>query len=179
MEFPVDCTCGARIMVREGLAGTRRTCECGRVLTVPSLHELRRGVGLPPYDVSPELVVEHLLLKGELPHDRSCACCGAETEQGVFVETECERLQVREGGVSWPFLVISGLLFGWWILLFNRKDRREYGKDKIYSLPLAVCRTCRPTLRGVREVKEALRHVPEYGRLLDKFPDAAVRLRDK
>jgi hypothetical protein len=67
----------------------------------------------------------------------------------------------------------------WGILLgvaLQGRGRREYGKDKIYTLPLAVCQECQSDLRGERKLKEALRHVPEYNRLLNKFPDAVVRL---
>jgi hypothetical protein len=164
-------------MVREGLAGTRRQCSCGRVIVVPPLHELRRQIGLPPYEVSPELVIEHLLTTGDLLEDHGCVCCGAPADELLFIETECERRQVREsGGLSWPVLLVTGLMFGFWIWLFQRRETREYGKDKIYTLPLAVCPACRPTLGSAKEIKDAMRRVPEYGRLLDKFPDAAVRL---
>jgi hypothetical protein len=178
MEFRVDCTCGAHVMVREGLAGTRRQCQCGRIIAVPPLHELRRQIGLPPYAVSPELVIEHLLTTGELLEDHTCVCCGAPAGEVLWVETECERRQVREsGGLSLPVLIVTGLLFGWWIWLFQlsqRRETREYGKDKIYRLPLAVCLACRPKVRSAKEVKKAMCRVPDYGRLLHKFPDATV-----
>jgi hypothetical protein len=175
MEFPVDCECGRRIMVREGLAGTRRTCECGRVLLVPSLHELRRDIGLTPYEVSPELVVESLLLEHRLPADRFCVCCGTKTDDVLNIHTECERTQVRGSGRQWPVLFLPGLLFGFIIWKWHRQTVQELGKDKIYALPLAICRDCQPTLLSTRDIKQALRQVPEYARLLDKFPDAAVR----
>jgi hypothetical protein len=77
------------------------------------------------------------------------------------------------------------LLTGIWGILLAQllgytlqdRSRRELGKDKIYALPLAVCPECQPDLRRERKLKEALRQVPEYDRLLDKFPDAIVRLR--
>jgi hypothetical protein len=169
-------------MVREGLAGTRRTCECGRVILVPSLHELRRDIGLTPYEVSPELVVEQLLLQGRLPADRFCVCCAAETDAVLHVHTECERIQVRDPvGGWWPILLVAGLFLGMWLWLVVLLSRRsqtaeQHGKDKIYALPLVVCRKCQATLRGPRDIKEALRQVPEYAELLDKFPDAVVRL---
>jgi len=159
-------------MVREGLAGTRRQCQCGRVMVVPPLHELRRQIGLRPYEVSPELVIEHLLTTGDLLKDHDCVLCGAPADERLLIETECERCQVREsGGMPWPAL-IAGLLFGFWVFL--RRETREYGKDKIYRLPLAVCRECRLQVRSAKQVKEAMRRVPEYGRLLGKFPDAKV-----
>ncbi len=176
MEFPVDCECGARMMVREGQAGAKRSCECGRIVKVPPLHELRRSIGMSPHLLSPELVIEHLAFKGELPRCRTCACCGSETDQHIFVVTECERAQVQDD-TRFHWLM---LLAGFWGIIFSLalrgQDRREYGKDKIYTLPLTVCPECQCDLRGERQLKEALRHVPEYNRLLNKFPDALVRL---
>jgi Domain of unknown function (DUF1922) len=175
MEFRVDCTCGAHFMVREGLAGTRRTCTCGRVITVPSLHELRRQAGLAPYEVSPELVIEHMQASGELPTGRACVECGIETDEVLLVRAECERQQVRSShdhsSVLFALLLLLG---GWRFLLWQRREERAYGKDKIYTLPLAVCRECRVNLRNQKEIKSALRRVPEYRRLLDKFPDAVL-----
>jgi hypothetical protein len=162
-------------MVREGLAGTRRTCTCGRVITVPSLHELRRQAGLAPYEVSPELVIEHRLASGELPAERTCVRCGAETDEVLLVRAECERLQVRTSGdPSGVLMTLALLLTGWLIILPRRRQQSEYGKDKIYTLPLVVCPECRASLRNHKEIKTALRQVPEYRRLLDKFPDAVV-----
>jgi hypothetical protein len=162
-------------MVREGLAGTRHTCACGRVITVPPLHELRRQAGLPPYELSPELVIEHLLASGELPPDQSCVLCGIDTDHELRVRTECERVQVRtEGGFSVALAVLAMLLTGWLILLRRRGPPTEYGRDKIYTLPLPLCPECRPALRNEKDVKAAMRQVPEYCRLLDKFPDAVL-----
>jgi hypothetical protein len=168
-------------MVREGLAGTKRTCACGRVITVPPLHELRRQIGLRPYEVSPELVIEHMLASGELPADHACARCGAETDAVVHVQAECERVQIRSGGeptwlVFLSLLISPLLLLG--VLMRQRSDQKEYGKDKIYTLPLAVCRQCRSTLLNPAEIRDALCRVPEYRQLLDKFPDAKVVVRD-
>jgi hypothetical protein len=59
------------------------------------------------------------------------------------------------------------------------RDRRDYPQeyvgDKIYRLPLPVCENCRSKLRP-RRAKEWLRRVPVYEQLLDKFPNAVVRL---
>jgi hypothetical protein len=162
------------MVVREGQAGARRSCECGRVVKVPSLHELRRSVGLPAHLLSPELVIEQLASKGALPRGRTCACCGSETDQHVFLVAECERVQVRESRSSWAAVLAALFVKDWGIVL--GRDRREYGKDKIYALPLAVCWDCQPDLQGEPKLKEALRQVPEYNRLLNKFPDSLVRL---
>jgi hypothetical protein len=46
MEYTLQCPCGAQEVVGEGSAGARLSCACGRVLIVPTLHELRRSEGV-------------------------------------------------------------------------------------------------------------------------------------
>jgi hypothetical protein len=72
MRFRVYCECGGHIVVSEAAAGAKLPCACGRTVSVPSLHELRVEAGLPPYNVSPELVIEAMLLSGEMPFDNRC-----------------------------------------------------------------------------------------------------------
>jgi hypothetical protein len=65
MEYPVVCECGHTLRVTAGSAGSRLECQCGRVVDVPALHQLRGAAG--EVDVSPELMVEALLRDGSLP----------------------------------------------------------------------------------------------------------------
>jgi hypothetical protein len=41
----VDCECGNRLAVNEGMAGALVKCGCGRTINMPSLRELRNGGG--------------------------------------------------------------------------------------------------------------------------------------
>ncbi len=43
MEFLLDCACGDRVRVTEGMCGASVPCACGRTIRVPSLGELRRS----------------------------------------------------------------------------------------------------------------------------------------
>jgi hypothetical protein len=74
--------------------------------------------------------------------------------------------------------VLLGVLVSPWVWLVARwqRDEKEYGRDKVYTLPLRVCPACQPTLRKRAGIKECLRSVPEYDSLLDKFPAARVGL---
>jgi hypothetical protein len=144
---------------------------------VPPLTELRVRAGLPPYHVSPELLVEHLLLRGELPPDSRCLECGRDTDRRAFVTAVCERARIREhGGFSWAVLLASIFFLPMRIWLWQQRETTVLGKDKFYRLPLPVCDTCRPRLRGGQEVREWLARIPAYGLLLDKFPDADLSL---
>src|SRR5262245_24805306 len=48
MEYTLQCTCGAQVAVDEGSAGAMLPCDCGKILAVPSLHELRQSSGIIP-----------------------------------------------------------------------------------------------------------------------------------
>jgi hypothetical protein len=175
MEFRVDCACGLPIKVTEAAADGSVRCLCGRDVPVPPLTELRERAGLPPYNIAPEVLVEHLLAAGELPPDDRCVECGTPTDGVVPVRVECERTFVRQsGGFSWKELLLFWLL-PISIFFLQRREVREYGRDKIYRLPLPVCGGCRGRLSG-RTVRERLSAVPVYEQLLDKFPDAKVTL---
>jgi hypothetical protein len=94
------------------------------------------------------------------------------------VITECERTWTDEGGGSWVAFLLRVFFFPLGLLWFRQgsSEGTQYGKDKIYTLPLAVCRDCRKALRGQNAIKECLLTEPVYERLLEKFPDATVRV---
>lgn len=169
-------------MVPEGAAGATFTCACGRPIEVPSLSELRTRAGLPTNAVAPEFIIETLLTRKEIPGD-GCAECGAGTSDVIHIVADCERATKRRfGGFSWGVLIFSVffcpplLIYYWWWLVFyyQKPDEREYGRDKVYTLPLRMCGRCRPSLTDPSNVKRALCRIPEYYLLLEKFPDAKL-----
>jgi hypothetical protein len=179
MQFHVPCGCGRYLEVSEGAAGATIACPCGRPVQVPGLKELRVKAGLPPYDISPELLVDDLLARREVPTGRRCAQCGQDTEDVLVIAVECERSWTpRRGPFAWIAVALLGLLAGVFYLLLLRKEEEAepLGKDKIYHLPLTVCPHCRTHLRGEGAIKEALRTVLAYRKLLDKFPEARVNV---
>jgi hypothetical protein len=176
VEFRLRCECGNEIVVTEGSAGADVRCDCGRVVAVPGLKQLRLQAGLPAYDPSPELLIEHILAAKELPVEESCVECGAATDQIAEVLVECEEAWIREkGGFNWWLLLLSGgHIFSW-----SRKEERAHGYRKAYGLPLRLCSTCQRGLSSRAKIKECLRNVPLYRRLLDKFPDAKVSVQSR
>jgi hypothetical protein len=177
MQYQLECECGEKVMVRESAAGATEVCRCGRTLVVPSLHELRRQAGLPEPRLSPEKVVEVLLLARKLPEERHCLLCGDATDASISCRTECARAYVRSGQPPWWVYLLGFLTFGWLGVLVasaSAKEDREWGEDRIFSLPLRVCTTCQPRLTGPAELKAALGRVPVYRRLLEKYPNARV-----
>ena len=175
MDFRIDCQCGLCFTVTEASAGGTVDCPCGRAVSVPSLKELRLRAGLPPYNISPETVIEQLLATSQLPGSKTCVRCGADTSDIIHVVTECERSWThREGGFSWMTLLVTALFFPIALWLWVRKEEKEYGKDKVYALPLPLCRACEPAVRGRKALKQCLMKIPDYSRLLEKFPDARL-----
>lgn len=178
MEFPVPCDCGKTVMVFEGRAGLDITCACGRTFKAPSLKELRVKAGLPPFHVSPEVMIPHMLVNGELPGTKKCAKCGVETVELVRVIAECERKFFRKGGgFNWPLFFVTAIFSPLVFFRWEHRTVEELGRDKTLLLPLAICSRCRGWLRGRWRIKETLKTVPIYRELLDKFPKAKVTIR--
>jgi hypothetical protein len=177
MQYELDCECGNKILVRETAAGAKEQCPCVRTLVVPSLHELRQSAGLPQPGLSPEKVVETLLLAGKLPEDDHCVLCGTATDGLICCTTECERAYVQSGERPWWAYLLGFMTFGVLGAVAVRasaREDREWGKDCILPLPLRVCAACRPQLVGPAELKAALSRVPVYRTLLQKYPYAWV-----
>ncbi len=180
MEYKIDCKCGGHVVVGEAAADAVRACpRCGGPIQVPSWQELRQLVGLPRHNISPEVMVEHMLMAGELPGTEMCASCSVREGLPVMVHTECEVALATKESNSWLIDWLSDIILPfeiWW----KRTPAPEtvQGRDKIYLLPLPLCDSCRPSVRGTQMVKACMARIPEYRRLLEKFPDAAVRLPD-
>jgi len=187
VDFRLRCDCGNEVVVTEGSAGADVRCDCGRLISVPGLKELRQQAGLPAYDPSPELVIEQMLASGEPPAEKTCVHCGVTTDRLEQIVIECERSWKRRAdGSGWLtgclLLPLSTFLFVVWMIwrLTKRPEEVELlGRDKIYTLPLSLCPLCAPQLKNASSIKEHLRKVPIYRRLLDKFPDARVSIASK
>jgi hypothetical protein len=123
------------------------------------------------------MVIERLLAAGRLPADNRCVGCGKETDRVTRVRAECERAVVRGGGVSWARLLLTILAAPFGVLVIPRGGpEQEYGRDKIYSLPLVLCEPCQRAAQDRRVLWDYFQRVPLYYELLTKFPAAQVEL---
>jgi hypothetical protein len=177
MQFQVPCECGVTLTVGEGAAGARLRCDCGRTVVVPALDKLRREAGFPEQRIAPEMAVEALLLAGKLPEEDHCVLCGAATSESVTCHTECEFAFVDDGRPSWWHYLLAFLTFGWIgaaVVGATRRTEYEWGKDRIYDLPLRICASCRGKVTDAAAARDALCRVPLYRALLNNFPDANV-----
>jgi hypothetical protein len=184
MDFQIDCQCGSHIVVSEGSAGATLKCSCGRPLSVPSLPALRVAAGLSPYPYSPEQVIEHLLATDRLPGTNVCIHCGFETDQVLDVYTECEtQFRISSGMPAW-FTGVSILLFPLSHLLLTRFFHsggkvQWFGRDTKFILPIPACEHCQRLLRRRKLLKQCMGQIPEYRSLLEKFPEARLKLRGR
>lgn len=179
MDYHLDCECGYYVIVEEAAAGTTVECRCGRGIEVPSLRQLRQLRGLAAPEVPPEQVIETLLLAKKLPEEHHCLLCAVPTEATVFCQTECERVRVGQETTWWKYLLAIFTL-GWMgVAVIERSSGggQEFGKDRIFSLPLRVCDICRKQLTSREKIMSTLVRVPVYSTLLKKYPRAVVFLR--
>jgi hypothetical protein len=143
------------------------------------LDELRQQAVVPVQPASPELVIEALLMAQRLPQERCCVLCQQVTDGTVICQTECSKAYVSDGGPRFSVKFLAYLAFGWSATLpiwGKQRREKECGTDRIYSLPLRVCDACREQLATANAVKAAMRRVPAYADLLEKYPRANISL---
>jgi hypothetical protein len=174
MEYRLPCACGSHVLVTEHAAGTTVNCSCGQAIDVPSWRELNARAGRRAPALNPEVVLNTLLSAGKMPFEDICTRCGTETNERVQVMAEFERAVVRGGGISWPALILSALFLP--VLIFTRRRTEVYGRDKVYWLPLPVCKQCQEHVQDEADLRRAVRKVEVYDDLLEKFPQARIRL---
>jgi len=178
MKYEVRCECGQAHAVTGADAGASLTCSCGRTVEVPPLHQLQAAAGEEV--LSPVVRVQTLLLEGRLPGTHDCAVCHTKTSGLIQARIQCAWAQVSSGGPS-RASVLAGCLFSFGLGFILYALRRtapsvEHGQDIILTVPLPVCEACRPDLNAPVELRHALYHIPEYAALLDRYPNAHIRL---
>jgi hypothetical protein len=185
MDFHLDCECGNRVAVTEGSAGATVDCACGRTIKVPSLSQLRKLHGLAPvYLLNPVREIESLREAGELPPGNECVGCGVPASDIVSLFAECERAWANrpQGIGGWITFLFQPWLFRW--LRGGRVNPTweggSFGQNLTLPVPLRVCPDCRPKVEKAARawdqtgIKEFLRDVEVYERLLDRYPDARI-----
>ena len=173
MKYEVRCECGKAHPVTAADAGSSLRCGCGRAVEVPPLHQLRASAGQAA--LSPVVEVRSLLLRGQLPATRDCACCHRETDGLLRVSVECERPIVKNSTSKAEWLA-GCLLFGWLgaLVMFRSREPIVHGEEVVLTVPVRVCDACRDTLADPGILRQALRQTPVYAALLDRYPNARI-----
>jgi hypothetical protein len=182
MPYQLACECGKSVQVEETAAGSTTACQCGLLVVIPSLRELRRLSGVSQPGLSPALEIEAQLLAGNLPQETHCVICGVATDACVHCWTECEKAYVEAVRPSpWAYLLAFatfGLFAAAAVAVARTKpsEAKVWGEDRTFSLPLRVCGKCSPGLVDPQKMRGALCRVPLYRRLLEKFPLAKTSM---
>lgn len=138
------------MVVSEGSAGVRIPCHCGRIVDIPSLGALRKGIGLPAVDVPLEIEVWSKLEAGELPPPQ-CVGCGEDAEPISYV-AECEQVDEFTSHDKWPLLqglvFAMGLFANSLVFAYRINDQDEtitttHGREVNIPIPVRCCAACR------------------------------------
>jgi hypothetical protein len=118
MFYRISCECGDAVTVAETLAGTRMPCHCGRMISVPSLRELRRLSDSLQEEIPPEMEVESLLLANRLPEEDCCILCGAATDHSFSPGQKDKRQNMEKTALmtclsGFVTVVVSSLRTKW------------------------------------------------------------------
>lgn len=144
MDFTISCDCGTEIQVSEGSAGASTTCQCGRIVQVPSLARLRSIVGMSAFDIGPEFEIQHQFASRALPLP-GCLLCGSHDATPTCFVANCEQLYNKHsGGISWVMTFLSLLVLpASWVFMTESPTTEIHGRDTVIPLPVCVCEQCR------------------------------------
>ncbi len=176
MGLSVTCDCGAKTQVNPTLCGSAVACDCGKMVSVPSLSELRRISGLAsvPIGVSDRLFA--LYVDGLLPTESECVSCGCPTKEYLGCMVECERMFATKPSYLSYFL--QSLFAPLWILATIRReyDNAEvHGRELIVKTPVRLCGECfSKSKMSPRICRELLQKSDLYAKLLSAYPDAIL-----
>lgn len=178
MKYVVRCGCGTAQEVSAADAGSALRCACGRAVDVPALHMLRASVGEQP--VSPAIQIQAMLLRGELPGTKACACCHRDTDHLIRVSVVCERVITKSPSGGGMAALAGCFALGWMGLLAGIVAKGgmkpvQHGTDVSFVLPVCVCEVCDHDLGTPATLRTALVATPVYSALLDRYPNALVR----
>ncbi len=173
--YPVRCECGKSHQVPGSAAGTALTCDCRRIIEVPSFAKLKASVG--ESSVSIDLVIRHMLANDELPVESDCVICFRTTKHQATFQLECEREEIaRSSKLRWfEFLILCLSPIRMILMAYESEDPQMSGRDVILELPIRICEECEPDLKTGADVRAAMQKSDIYSQLFEKFPDSRVR----
>jgi hypothetical protein len=188
-SFSVPCECGASLSISATDAGATISCRCGRQVQVPRLSQLRISQGLDPAESNVRDTIARMIRDGALPWGQCCAVTAMPTDDSMPLDIQCERSYVQGGRSQfWGVMLMIGGFFAclplaifMWLIgreLFATSPERE-GRDVVITIPIWVCRDSQATVRGWSQsrLREMLRTVPIYERLLREYKDATFHAR--
>ena len=189
MDFYVPCECGHRLDVSVSDAGTTKSCDCGRSVSIPRLSKLRELAGMTAYEICPADEINRAVAVGTWSVCDSCSHCGSGTDSVAHLHGICEEAWRESPSISNSegrrslFLarVILAGLFGRLLFRLPIGDDddgpvREHGRDVNFTAPFRLCDSCQRAAKSKRGARKFAESTPVLQRLLKKYPDATFRL---
>jgi hypothetical protein len=177
MSYDVRCACEREISVSAAAAGGEVTCECGAVVTVPKLSELRRSAGKGAYETSEVDVISAMLRDGQLPWGNTCIHSTFPTEDVFDVSVQCQQCLGGDGGGGFLVAVLVGLVGGLaGGISAPQSELETHGHELVVYTPIRLCKEFHAQFRKAsqRRLRRLLRSVPVFSRLLDEYPHARI-----
>ena len=196
MEFQVPCQCGQSLAVTANDAGTTKTCDCGRLISIPRLSLLREMSGLSAYETCPADEIRRMVAEGTWHLTDACCHCGAGTDEVAYLHCDCEHTS-QEGGEMWDpeahwvvRIVRFFCLTVFYALAFQfargsavirqamsaEESGPVHGRDVSCTVRFRLCDSCQKEMLSQRGARRFADTVPAFQRLLKKYPDATFRL---
>jgi hypothetical protein len=175
--FTVDCSCGRRIGVTASDAGTNVSCDCGKLVRVPSLSALRELSGADPYEAGTIDTINRMISRKELPAGHTCTISREQTQDVLTCSVIVSREIVYQDGFLLRYVLRGGLL-GWLlrtVYLFV-KVAPAPGSEIEVPAPIRLSARYHERYRraGPGRLRRLLRRVPIYAKLMEEYPHARV-----
>ena len=175
----VYCACGKGHSVKETMAGDEIPCECGKVVTVPSLSKLQ--------GYRPEVQLRARFYDEQYWDKQGCFLCNTKptTEAKLFLH--CEPAETAGSGepptvtlVAASLATVFGFCLAPLIALFfwisSASNRVKIKEENVVRMPLELCSEC----IGKKDTEErciaALREDEEGSELFRDYPELFIRV---
>ena len=144
-------------------------------MAVPSLSRLKATAGETA--LSPDVRVEQMLKLGMLPQETRCLVCRTATPGVTYFWATCERAFVKKDpSRTWWVLALGWLFLGASWFSCGPATTGSSGPTCSSGCRCGCVRTVPPGLADAGLLDEAVRTVPIYAELLDKYPNAGLAL---
>jgi hypothetical protein len=181
MALELHCECGNTLQVTASMCGTDTQCDCCyRNLRVPKLSQLGGVQENRPLYIANRL--RTMKLDNNLPIGNLCVECGRLTSETLYCQVECETPHLKDPAQDFRSALITMVLglFSPVLAMLHRNFRRTpsdevVGNDLAVDTPIRLCSRCfKATRMNPNRCRELIARVPEYGELLEAYPNAQV-----
>lgn len=174
-------SCNRSLSVSASQAGAAVNCDCGAVVQVPRMSQLRKSAGETAIPLSTAEAVGKMVANGELPQNEVCPLSLRPANETLHVHAICEQPWTTGGGDSTQTAIALGCLFGWFGYVMARESERpeeRHGRDTVVDLPIRISSDVRDRYhrQNQAQLKSLLSQTPMYAKLLKEYPKSKIQL---